>query len=199
MRIGISSSTNGGLEDTIAPVFARAPVFTIVDVENGEIKNVRVLQNQAAYAGGGAGPIAVQTLINEGVDTIIASQIGPNAMSAIQAAGIKYYTFPAGTSIKEAVDRIIKGETPSPASEFPQAPSYPPVQVPSQNPQYYPPIPPYPAYGFGWGGGRGRGIGRGFGRGWGRGGRGWGARLGYCPWTGMPNRRNRIARYFGWW
>lgn len=36
----------------------------------------------------------------------------------------------------------------------------------------------------------GRGFGMGFGRGWSRGfwggGRGFGARLGYCPWTGLP-------------
>ena len=46
------------------------------------------------------------------------------------------------------------------------------------------------------------GFGRGFGRwsgGWGRGwwggrGFGWGARLGYCPWTGMP----RGWRWMGW-
>ncbi len=39
-----------------------------------------------------------------------------------------------------------------------------------------------------WGWGFGRGW---FGRGWGR-GFGWGARLGYCPWTGLP-------RGWRWW
>ncbi len=47
------------------------------------------------------------------------------------------------------------------------------------------------------------GFGRGFGRwfgGWGRGwwggrGFGWGARLGYCPWTGLP----RGWRWMGWY
>lgn len=192
MRIAIPSANGGGLEDTIAPVFARAPVFTIVDVENGEIKNVKVIQNQAAYAGGGAGPMAVQMLINEGVDTIIAPQVGPNAMGALQAAGIAYYLFPAGTPIKEAVEKVIKGETQQVAQQ-----TYLPV-VPANPPAYGPaPAPSYPPYGYGWG--RGRGFGRGFGRGWGRGGRGWGAGLGYCPWTGMPNRRSWLSRYFGWW
>lgn len=190
MRIAVPSSNGGGLEDTLAPVFARAPVFTIVDVENNEIKNVRTLQNQAAYAGGGAGPMAVQMLINEGVDTVVTAQIGPNAIGAIQAAGIRYYTFPAGTPIKEAIESIIKGGAPSQtAPAFPQAPFQPP-----QPGQYYPPAPPYPAYGYGFGFGRGRGRG-----GRGRGGYGWGARLGYCPWTGMPNRRSWLARFFGWW
>jgi len=157
MRIAIPSSNGGGLEDTVAPVFARAPVFTIVDVENNEIRNVRTLQNQAAYAGGGAGPMAAQMLINEGVDTVIAAQVGPNAIGAIQAAGIRYYTFPAGTPIKEAVESVIQGKAPSQtAPVFPQAPTYGPV--PAQAGQYYPPMPPYPAYGYGFGFGRGFGL-----------------------------------------
>ena len=45
-----------------------------------------------------------------------------------------------------------------------------------------------PAWGYGFGPGRGYGRGRMFGR-----GNGWGARLGYCPWTGMP----RGWRWYG--
>jgi len=201
MRIAIPSANGGGLDDTIAPVFARAPAFTIVDVENGEIKNVKVIQNQMAYAGG-AGPMAVQRLIDEGVDVVIAPQIGPNAMGALQAAGISYYLFPAGTPIKEAVEKVIKGEVQQTAQSA-NIPA-PPTNLPAYTPApAVTPVPPYPIYGYGFGygfgRGRARGFGRGFGRGWGKGGRGWGARLGYCPWTGMPNRRNWLARYFGWW
>lgn len=184
MKIAVPSSTKGGLEDTIAPVFARSPVFTIVEVENGEIKNVKTIQNPAAGAPSGAGIMAVQTLINEGVDTIIAPQLGPNALGAIQAAGIRVYTFQPGTPIREAVESVIKGGT----SQITQ----------SQLPAPASPVPPAPAYGPAYGFGYGFGWGRGFGRGWGRGGRGWGARLGYCPWTGMPSRRT-LRWLYGWW
>lgn len=189
MKIAIPSSTKGGLDDTIAPVFARSPVFTIVEVENGEIKDVRTIQNPAAGVPRGAGIMAMQTLINEGVDTIIAPQLGPNAMGAIQAAGIRVYTFQPGTPIREAVESVIKDGTsqitqsqlPAPASPVPPAPAY------------------GPAHGFSYGWGRGRCWGRGFGRGRGRGrGRGWGARLGYCPWTGMPSRIT-LRWLYGWW
>lgn len=167
MKIAVPSANGGGLEDKIAPVFARAPVFTVVDVENGEIKSIKVIQNQAAYAGGGAGPIAVQTLINEGVDTIIAPQIGPNVMGALQAAGITYYLFPAGTPIKEAVEKVIKEGMQQTAQQ-----TYLPA-VPAN------PAPAYLPYGYGWEG-RGRGFGKGFGRGWGR-GRGWGGKIRLLP------------------
>ncbi len=188
MKIAVPSSANGGLEDTIAPVFARAPVFTIIEVENGEIKNVKTIQNPAVSVPSGAGPMAVQMLINEGVDTIITPQLGPNALGAIQAAGINVYTFPPGIPIREAIESVIKG---APQTAQPQvaAPTYPVPSAPAYGPAY-----PIPAYGFGYGWGRGRG----WGRGWGRGGRGWGARLGYCPWTGMPSRRT-LRWLYSWW
>jgi hypothetical protein len=43
--------------------------------------------------------------------------------------------------------------------------------------------------------GFGRGFGRWFGGWWGGRGFGWGARLGYCPWTGLP----RGWRWWGWY
>ncbi len=84
MRIAVPTN-GGGREDNVAPVFARAPAFYIADVdENGNIVSEKVIQNSAAMAGGGAGPMAVQTLINEGVEAIIAPpQVGPNASGGL--------------------------------------------------------------------------------------------------------------------
>ncbi|AJC72022.1 iron-molybdenum cofactor-binding protein [Thermococcus guaymasensis DSM 11113] len=196
MRIAIPTN-GGGLEDTVAPVFARAPAFAIIDVEGEEVKNVKVIQNPAMNAAGGAGPMAVQTLINEGVDAIVAPQVGPNALGAIQAAGIRLYQVAPGTPVEEAVKAVTSGS----AGQF-TAPVAPTAPAPAYGP--YPATPAYPAYGFGpgwgrgWGRGGGWGRGRGWGRGWGRGGRGWGARLGYCPWTGRPSRRT-LRWLYGWW
>ena len=140
MRIAVPSSKSGGLEDTIATVFARAPVFTIIDIENGEIKDVKVIQNRAMNVPSGAGPMLVQMLIKEGVEAVIVPQLGPNAMAALQAAGIKVYTFPPGTPIKEAVEKISKGEIPQPFQAPPQA-YYPPFPMPAR-----PPIPEPPRH-----------------------------------------------------
>ncbi len=196
MRVAVPTN-GGGRNDTVAPVFARAPAFYIAEVdEKGNVINEKVIQNGATMAGGGAGPIAVQTLINEGVEAIIAPQVGPNALGAIQAAGMKLYQVAPGTPVEEAIKAVVSGtarEFTLPAPAAPTAP-VPPTAPTAPTPAYGPY--PAPAYGFGWG--RGWGRGRGFGRGWGR-GRGWGARLGYCPWTGQPSRRAWLARFFGWW
>ena len=203
MRIAIPTN-GGGLNDSVAPVFARAPAFYIADVdENGNVISEKVIQNPASTAGGGAGPMAVQTLINEGVEAIIAPQVGPNALGALQAAGIRLYQVAPGTPVGEAIKAAVGGS----ASEFktPLQPAGPVAPSPAYGPYpTAPAYPPYPAYGYGpgwgrgWGRGRG-GRGRGWGRGWGRGGRGWGSQLGYCPWTGQPSRRTWLSRFFGWW
>ncbi|MEO2151051.1 MAG: NifB/NifX family molybdenum-iron cluster-binding protein, partial [Thermococcus sp.] len=113
MRIAIPTN-GGGLNDTVAPVFARAPAFLIVDVdENGNVVGEKVIQNPAMNAAGGAGPLAVQTLINEGVEAIVAPQVGPNALGAIQAAGIKLYQVAPGTSVEEAIKAVTSGSAPS--------------------------------------------------------------------------------------
>ncbi len=172
MRIAVATN-NGGLEDTVSPVFARAPTFTIVDVENGEIRNVRVMQNPAAMAGGGAGIQASQILINEGVQAVIAGNFGPNSSGILAQAGIAMISSP-GTRVEDAVKSAEKGNAPQMQAQAPVAPA----------PSY-----PY-GYGFGPGFGWGRGMGYGRGRGWGRGmGRGWwsyGPGYGYDPFYQAP-------------
>ncbi|WP_258084122.1 NifB/NifX family molybdenum-iron cluster-binding protein [Thermococcus thermotolerans] len=188
MKIAIPTN-DGGIDDVVAPVFGRAPAFLIAEVdENGTIVSSKVLKNPAASSVGGIGPLAVQTLINEGVDAVVVPQVGPNALGALQAAGIRVYQVAPGTPVREAITSTI-GSGPGRIGTAPGSPreaglggagaAAAPVHGP------YPIYPAY-AYGSGWGRGRGRGFGRGRGN-----GRGWGARLGYCPRTGQPRGRAR--------
>ncbi len=175
MKIAISTNS-GGLEDTVSPVFARAPTFTIAEVENGKIKDVRVMQNPAAMAGGGAGIQAAQLLVNEGVQAVVAGNFGPNSSGILAQAGISMISSP-GTKVEDAVKSAEKG-APAPQAQTAAAPAN------------------YPAQSYGYGFGPGMGYGRGAGWG-GRGNRwmyyatglpGW-QRLGYSPgWVGVtPN------------
>ena len=45
-RIAVPSNGQGGLDGTRAGHFGHCDVFTLVDVENGEIKNVSILQRE---------------------------------------------------------------------------------------------------------------------------------------------------------
>ena len=50
LRIVIPTKGKGSLEDVVSDVFGRANTFTIVDVEQGAIKNVKVLEKKTGLA-----------------------------------------------------------------------------------------------------------------------------------------------------
>jgi predicted Fe-Mo cluster-binding NifX family protein len=151
-------TVRGGLDDQVAGMFARAPTFTLVDVdETGNVTNVQVVANPAAQSARGAGVTAAQFCIDSGVDTVVAPQFGPNASGVLQAAGIRIFSVPGPMTVKEAVEALLHGGL-SPAVFGPEGGGM--------------------GGGYGRGMGRGGGMGRGMGRGRGAGGgmgrgRGW--------------------------
>ncbi len=111
MRICVATSGSGGLEDIVSPVFGRCPTFTIVDIENGEIKNVRILPNQASYASSGAGIQAAQIVVNEGCNVIIAGSIGPNSFQVLSMGRVDMRESPP-ISVKDAINAYLGGKLP---------------------------------------------------------------------------------------
>jgi len=106
----IAFATNrGGLDDTLADRFGRAPTFTIVDVDpaTGEIQEVKIVENPGAAAGSGAGVKAAQTLADNNVEVYVGPQPGPNAYAALQHLGIKVITI-TGTTVREALKTTLE-------------------------------------------------------------------------------------------
>jgi predicted Fe-Mo cluster-binding NifX family protein len=104
-RIAIASDGNKGLEDTISNVFGRAKTFTIVDAENEKILGVRVLYNPALSYSHGAGPIAIKTLIDDGVEVVIANELGVGASEILQQHNISYIQAKPGTNVGKAIKK----------------------------------------------------------------------------------------------
>jgi predicted Fe-Mo cluster-binding NifX family protein len=69
--------------------FGRANYFLIYDPANG---NSRFVDNPAKNASGGAGPMAAEMLVNEGVGKIISGDFGPKASDALNAMNIEMVT-----------------------------------------------------------------------------------------------------------
>ena len=145
--IAVSSQSLDGLSATLDPRFGRCRAFTIIQIENGKIKDIRALENPAMMAGGGAGIQAAQLVGNSGAQVVITGNVGPNASSALQGLGLAVYLSPSGT-VESVVNEYIKGNLNQVTA----------ATVPSH-------------FGMGRGGGGG---GRGMGRGGGGGGRGMG-------------------------
>jgi len=108
MKIAVST-TSGGLDDKVSDVFGRAVSFTIVEVKDGEIKNIEIVRNDFAVRGGGAGVAASQFLIDKGVEVVLTGNVGPNALAVLNSAGVKVYRA-GGLNVKEAIEKFLKGE-----------------------------------------------------------------------------------------
>ncbi|NEZ46698.1 diguanylate cyclase [Clostridium niameyense] len=100
MKIAISSKGKS-MEDLLDLRFGRCEYFQIHDMDNDELK---VVKNEGAMSGGGAGIVAAQQLIDEKVDVIITGKLGPNAFKLVDAANIKAYSC-EGISIKSVLEK----------------------------------------------------------------------------------------------
>jgi len=107
LRIAIATSGRRGLEDSVSDVFGRANTFTIVDVEEGAIKNVKVLENPAASYQHGVGSIVVKMLVDSNVSLIIAPEFGAGASMLLEQHNIEKVSMKAGTIVSEAVRKTL--------------------------------------------------------------------------------------------
>jgi predicted Fe-Mo cluster-binding NifX family protein len=89
LKVAVPTKAYAGLEDTVSEVFGKAKTFTIVEVENGQIKNVHVIDNPAASYKYGSGPVAVKTLADLKVDLVFAAELGQGASGLLEYHHIK--------------------------------------------------------------------------------------------------------------
>jgi len=110
VKIAISCKGDRGLDDEVSEVFARAPYFAIVDVEDGEVRSVRVFKNPVSDYSHGVGPIIVERLANEGVELVITSEVGVGASALLKEHNIGYRVVEAGKTVREAVSEALSRE-----------------------------------------------------------------------------------------
>jgi len=105
MKIAISSS---GTDQSakVDPRFGRCQYFIIVDTDSGKTD---AIPNAAQSAGGGAGIQAAQTIADQGAETVLTGNVGPNAHRALQAAKISVATGVSGT-VSDAVKAFQEGK-----------------------------------------------------------------------------------------
>ena len=140
MRVVISS-VGPNLESPMSYSFGRSPYFLVVETDTMEL--LEVLENPAVNYGRGAG-IAAANLVASKANTVITGNVGPNAFSALAGLGVKAFSVPQATTVRQAIELFKQGKTL-------------PIAAPTSG------------FGPGYGQGFGRGMGRGGGRG--RGGR----------------------------
>jgi predicted Fe-Mo cluster-binding NifX family protein len=149
MKVAVSS-TGKNLDSVIDPRFGRCSWFVIVETDD---MSFEAFSNESVALGGGAGIQSAQFIVSKGATAVLTGNCGPNAMSALSAAGVKVILGQAET-VREAVERFKRGELPS-ASEANVSSHYGMGGNRGMG----------RGMGMGGGGGRGMGMGSGMGRG----------------------------------
>ncbi|MFC2019268.1 NifB/NifX family molybdenum-iron cluster-binding protein [Chloroflexota bacterium] len=109
-RIAVPSLDTGGLDGQRSQHFGHCNVFTLVDVENGEISNVTTVSNPAHQEGGCMVPVDILSDLK--VNALVVSGIGPRPLMGFNEAGIDVYHDSTCPEIKPVVEELIAGNLP---------------------------------------------------------------------------------------
>ena len=109
-RIAIPSVETGGLDGQRSGHFGHCDVFTLVDVEGGEIKNVTSIPNQGHVQGGCMVP--VNLLAEHKVNALIVGGIGMRPLMGFRQVGIDVYHDANRPEIRPVVQDLIAGRLP---------------------------------------------------------------------------------------
>jgi predicted Fe-Mo cluster-binding NifX family protein len=110
-RIAIPSMEQGGMGGVRSGHFGHCDVFTLVDVEDGKIKEVTTLPNQEHAQGGCM--IPVNLLAENNVNALIVGGIGMRPLMGFRNAGIDVYYDAERAEIKPVVADLIAGDLPA--------------------------------------------------------------------------------------
>ncbi len=117
------SSTGDRLDAQVDPRFGRASWFLFV--EDDSLKLREAVENPNVNAMGGAGIQSAQLVAEKGAKVLITGSLGPNAVTALSAAGVKVVTGVHGITCKEAVERFNRRElSPQDAASIAPGPSH---------------------------------------------------------------------------
>ncbi len=110
VRIAVPSDGQGGLDGFRAGHFGHCDVFTLVDVEDGAIKEVSVLANKEHVQGGCMVP--VQLLAENKVQRLIVGGIGMRPLMGFKEVGIDVYYDGERRDIRPVVEDMIADKLP---------------------------------------------------------------------------------------
>lgn len=108
VRIAIPSEGAGGLDGIRAGHFGHCDVFTFVDLEDGQIKEVSTIANVEHMQGGCMVP--VNLLAAHNVNALIVGGIGMRPLMGFRGVGITVYHEDQRAEIRPVVNDLIAGK-----------------------------------------------------------------------------------------
>jgi predicted Fe-Mo cluster-binding NifX family protein len=108
-RIAVPSELPGGLQARRSGHFGRCGCFTMVDMIDGKVDEVQILQNAPHTEGGCMAPVLV--LAEHDVDVIVVDGIGGRPLMGFNQVGIAVHAG-LGPDVQTAVAAYIQGALP---------------------------------------------------------------------------------------
>ena len=108
IRFAIPTTGKRKLTNKVANTFSRAPHFTILTVEEGRFKDLKVVKNPGESSERGAGPLAARVLKENNVEVLLTSEVGPGARNILQALEIEINLVEQGMTVKEVISSIAR-------------------------------------------------------------------------------------------
>jgi len=108
MKIAVAVEDNNGLDARMSQHFGRCPYYILVDAVNGEIGEVRAVENP--FYGSHGDPGEVPAFIKQcGARVIIAGGMGPKAIGFFEQFGIQVVTGVSG-AVREVLQLYLDGQ-----------------------------------------------------------------------------------------
>jgi len=100
------SATGKSVDSPVSPVFGRAEYYSLVDTDDLTLES---FENPARNQSGGAGIQAAQFVLEKNPESVISSNIGPNAFEVLSAGSVPCYSASGGT-VRENIEAFNSGK-----------------------------------------------------------------------------------------
>jgi predicted Fe-Mo cluster-binding NifX family protein len=107
MVLAVPSNGEGGLAGERSGHFGHCDCFTLVEIVDGKVAEVRIVENAPHEAGGCLAPVNV--LASHGVSALLAAGMGARPLAGFNDAGISVYFESETASIADAVELVLSG------------------------------------------------------------------------------------------
>ncbi|WP_319467796.1 NifB/NifX family molybdenum-iron cluster-binding protein [uncultured Pseudodesulfovibrio sp.] len=108
--VAVPSAQPGGLEATIDAHFGHCGLYTLVEIDNGEVKNVTTVPSCPHEQGGCMAP--VQYLADNNVTALISGGMGMRPLMGFNQVGIKVYHGSGAPSVGVAIEAFLHDSLP---------------------------------------------------------------------------------------
>jgi predicted Fe-Mo cluster-binding NifX family protein len=110
VRVAFPSEGSGGLDGRRSGHFGHCDVFTCIDVEDGQIKDISIVPNRDHMQGGCMVP--VNLLAENKVNALVVGGIGMRPLIGFRQAGIEVYHDAERVEIRPVIEDFIAGILP---------------------------------------------------------------------------------------